>query len=428
MAGIPAAFRRPVTVLTLAAMLATGCAALAIATPQHAYAAELAGINAGAPSAPTTVKMSAKDKAFTVSWLAPTDTGSSKVVGYQIDYSTDPTFASGVKQYNVGLVSFATVSGLAEGTTYYARVAAKNASGYGAKSAIVSAQTYGVPGAPTGVRAGSGTGSVTVRWTAPVNKGGLTLGNYLVQLSTDASFATVDRQLSPLPSAVTTTFVGLSPVTQYYARVIATNSFGSSTPSATVTATTPALTPATPAAPSVTATAGTSMNVSWTAPADQGSPITGYTVQYSTDASFSSGVGVIDAAATSTSLTGLSAGATYYVRVAAVNGVGSSSFSPASSAVVADVPGRPTSLSVTSVNYNTASLAWGAPASDGGSPITGYRVIQTAGPAVNGIAVNGLGATVYGPFQPRAFYNFTVVAINAVGESVASFPAGFSLP
>lgn len=41
-----------------------------------------------------------------------------------------------------------------------------------------------------------------------------------------------------------------------------------------------------------------------------------------------------------------------------------------------DVPSAPTNLGVTDVGDGVISVAWGAPRSDGGSPITGY-VVET---------------------------------------------------
>ena len=96
--------------------------------------------------------------------------------------------------------------------------------------------------------------------------------------------------------------------------------------------------PAAPAAP--TATAGiTSATVTWTAPASNGSPITGYIVT-----PFRNGVAqtpvTFDASTTTRTLTGLTAGASYTFTVAAVNALGTGPTSPASAAVVPyTVPG-----------------------------------------------------------------------------------------
>jgi len=93
----------------------------------------------------------------------------------------------------------------------------------------------------------------------------------------------------------------------------------------------------TPAAPtSVTATGGNAQaTVSWTAPSVLAqTPITDYVVQFSSNSgsswtTFSDGT----SAATSAAVTGLTNGTAYVFRVAAVNGLGTGSYSAASSSV-----------------------------------------------------------------------------------------------
>jgi len=84
--------------------------------------------------------------------------------------------------------------------------------------------------------------------------------------------------------------------------------------------------------------------------------------------------------------------------------------------VTTTVSGAPTSVTATAGNAS-ASVAFTAPASDGGSPITGYTVTSspgnfTATGATSPINVTGL--------TNGTAYTFTVVATNAVGNSVAS--------
>ncbi|WP_220700528.1 ParB-like protein [Mycetocola lacteus] len=105
-------------------------------------------------------------------------------------------------------------------------------------------------------------------------------------------------------------------------------------------ATLPVLTaPATPAAPSVTAS-GTTATISWQAPADGGSPITGYRVQLNGDDQPARAP--IEVAGTELSVTvpNLIPG-TYSATVTAVNAIGASVASPVSDAVTIAQPTNP---------------------------------------------------------------------------------------
>jgi len=96
-----------------------------------------------------------------------------------------------------------------------------------------------------------------------------------------------------------------------------------------------------PAPTSLTATGGNAQaSLSWTAPTVLAqTPITDYTVQFSSN-SGSTWTTFTRAASTSTSatVTGLTNGTAYVFRVAAVNGVGTGSYSSASSSVTPAVP------------------------------------------------------------------------------------------
>jgi hypothetical protein len=81
------------------------------------------------------------------------------------------------------------------------------------------------------------------------------------------------------------------------------------------------------------------------------------------------------------------------------------------------VPGAPTGVTATAGN-GRAVVSWRAPASNGGSPITGYTVSATAGGA-SATTAGALSATVPGLINGNT-YTFTVTAANAAGPSLAS--------
>ena len=80
-----------------------------------------------------------------------------------------------------------------------------------------------------------------------------------------------------------------------------------------------------------------------------------------------------------TPITGLTNGTAYTFRVAAINSVGTGSQSANSNTVTpATVPGAPTIGTATPGN-GQATVTWSAPASNGGSAITGYVVTPYIG-------------------------------------------------
>jgi hypothetical protein len=93
--------------------------------------------------------------------------------------------------------------------------------------------------------------------------------------------------------------------------------------------------PSTPAAPSVSA-GDASLSVTWAAPANGGSPVTGYDVQPFAGATGGTVVSIGNV--TSTTLTGLTNGVAYTVKVRAKNALGNSAYSAASAAATPAAP------------------------------------------------------------------------------------------
>ena len=168
----------------------------------------------------------------------------------------------------------------------------------------------------------------------------------------------------------------------------------------------------------VTATAGVEQaSVSFAPPSsDGGAAITSYTVTSSPDGKTATGAG------SPLVVTGLTGGVSYTFTVTAHNAVGDSAPSAASNAVVPTAPvapGAPTGATATPSNTQ-ASVAFTAPASDGGAAITSYTVTsspdgKTATGATSPLVVTGL--------TNGTSYTFTVVAHNVAGDSAASAPS-----
>lgn len=90
------------------------------------------------------------------------------------------------------------------------------------------------------------------------------------------------------------------------------------------------------------------------------------------------------------------------------------------------VPGAPTDVVAAAVSTTEATLKWAAPANDGGSPVTNYRVEESVeGGAWSALADTSDALTTYDipDLTPGATYRFRVAAINAVGVGDFSEPS-----
>jgi hypothetical protein len=191
---------------------------------------------------------------------------------------------------------------------------------------------------------------------------------------------------------------------------------------------TPPTAPAAPAGVSATA-ADKSATVTWSAPANGGSPITSYTITpYIGSAAQTPTVITGSPPATSATVTGLTDGTSYTFTVTATNAVGTGPASAASNAVTPTAPTAPAApTGVTAAGGNAAAtVTWTAPA-NGGSPITSYTVTPyLAGVAQTAPQVSGnppATTTIVSGLTNGSAYTFTVTATNAVGTGPASAPS-----
>src|SRR5206468_1017012 len=160
------------------------------------------------------------------------------------------------------------------------------------------------------------------------------------------------------------------------------------------------------------------VGLTWTPPvSDGGSPIVGYQIYRGA----SSGTEILLDASDVASYTdgAVVNGTTYWYQVTAVTNAGEGPPSTEQSATptsIATVPGAPTGLVATPGNAQVG-LAWTAPATDGGSPITAYTATASPGGATCSTAV--LGCTITG-LTNGTTYSFTVVASNVIGPGAPS--------
>ena len=410
-------------------------AALGVVTLLFGFAAAVPaalGAPATVPGAPTGLTATPGDTTVVLAWTAPSSNGGSAIIGYNVYEGTTPGGES-TTPVNGGtpvVPTTLTVTGLTNATTYYFTVKAVNTVGTSAVSneawAIPAAT---VPGAPTSVVGTAGDLSATVTWTAPTDPGGSNITSYTVTAADGTAASRGHQTCTWTTGTLTCTLTGLTNGDSYDFTVTATNSLGTSAASTASNVVIPVVTA--PLAPTgVVATPGsTSVALSWTAPANGGSAITGYNVYEGTTPGGESTTPVNGTliTGTTTTVTGLTNATTYYFTVKAVNAVGPS---PASSEVFAipsvttAAPGAPTGVNATA-GFGSATVTWTAPASSGGSAISSYKVTAAdSTTSHNGgqtctWATGPLTCTLTGLTDGDS-YTFTVTATNSVGTGAAS--------
>jgi hypothetical protein len=307
------------------------------ATSTSATAASISFTRYSVPGAPSGVAAKPGSGQVALTWLAPASNGGTAITDYRVSvYNSTGGPATGVTGPTSRLVGSAARSysftGLSNGTAYGFKVAAVNAVGTGTASALSAAVIAGSPAAPTGVKAVSGStsttvGSLVVSFTAGASNGSAITG-FTATCTSSNGGVTGAKTGTASPLSVT----GLTTAKTYTCRVKATNARGASLASSSSAA----VIVGSPAAPTgVTAVkiASGQLKVTFTAGANNGSAITGFTA---TCTSTSGGVtGAKTGTASPLTVTGLTTTKTYTCTVKATNGRGAGLASAPSAAVTA---------------------------------------------------------------------------------------------
>lgn len=115
----------------------------------------------------------------------------------------------------------------------------------------------------------------------------------------------------------------------------------------------------------------------------------------------------------------------YNFKVAAINQVGTSLFSPTLTSFAAVVPSTPQNFIITNSGLGSVDLAWTQPQYDGGSPLSGYYVYyQKTGIDTTWTKSSLLSFALF-EYQVTSLtantqYSFKMTAANIKGESIQS--------
>ena len=279
------------------------------------------------------------------------------------------------------------------------------------------------PSAPRNLAATPGDGAVILAWAAPADPGTSAVTGYEYRHAAGTSVPAQTAWQSA-GTDLSVTVGSLVNGTEYAFEVRAVSDAGDGDPAATTA--TPVTVPVAPQ--SVSATPGDGqVTLTWEAPADDGgSAVTGYEYRHAQGGTVPAQTAWQSAGTSLTATVGsLANGTQYAFEVRAVNDVGEGDAAAvtATPAVQPTAPSAPQNLVATSADGQVV-LVWEAPASNGGSAVTGYEYRHAEGTSVPAetawqSAGTSLTATV-GSLANGTQYAFEIRAVNAAGEGDAA--------
>ena len=396
------------------------------------------------PTAPRNLRAEPGDTQVTLQWTAPLSDGGKVIEEYQYQQKTGNS-AYGSWTTITGSDDTTTghdVTGLTNGTSYSFKVRARNSVGEGPESNEVTVIPVTGPTAPTGLTATPAPDAtpqlaITLTWTAPTDDGGSAIRSHQYRYSRNSgsfgSWTTIPNSSATGANATSFTVRGLSAVdnmfTTFQFQVRAVNANANGSESNTVGTFIDV-----PFGPvNLEGTAGDRrVELTWDTPDNGGSKILKY--QYAvTDLHTNTEIIPIhtdipgsNGDTTSFTVTGLTNGVLYDIRVNAVNTVGPGTLNLIQGAAPATFPTAPRNLRA-EAGDTQVTLRWTAPLYNGGYDVSGYEYQQKTGTGNFGSWMDITGAddtttehTVTGLTNGTS-YSFKVRAKNLIaGEGPAS--------
>ena len=393
-----------------------------------AYTEALRGTPFTEAGAPLSVMAVVGDRQLRIDWKKPVSDGGLPLAGYTVSWS--PANEGGANRAEVAATATTyTILRLRNGATYTARVRAfaeKDGERIlGLEARAFSATPNTLPGAPQSPALEAGDQQLRVTWTAPADNGGAAVRAYHLRWKSPADAAYATDNIAA--GSTTYTIRGLRNGGTYEVQIAAENRAGLS-PYTDALFGVPYARPGPPQSVAVTP-GDKQLRIDWKQPdSDGGFPVIGYRVSWQPPDGYGlTSTTPAGASNTTYTLNRLTNGTTYHVRVETLvikdGGPLFSEVVAAPPAVPHTVPDAPQSLAITPGD-SELKVAWKMPASDGGAPVTTYRLrwnpadaSDFAGSEVRLISASGgddFAQTISG-LTNGAAYSVEVTAKNRAG-------------
>jgi titin len=318
--------------------------------------------------------------------------------------------------------------GLSPNTEYFYRIRAYNNGGSSSYSNVVRVTTaQSLPNDPSDLQAiPVSTQQINLSWKDNSN---IETG-YSIERSIDGATFTVVQTVGE--DVTTFQNSGLSSGTQFYYRVRAYNSAGSSSYSNTVNVSTEQTLPNAPSGLSVTPVSSQQIDLAWT---DNSSNENGFSIERSKDGVSFVEIQTVLTDVTSFQNTGLTPNTQYYYRVRAFNNVGNSVYTNVVNTTTSQsIPDAPGELTVVSTSPQEIDLVW----SDNSSTETGFKIerslngttfneIQTVGTGVTSFQNTGLTANTQYYYRVRAYNSLGNSSYSNIVNALTVYQASSSL-
>lgn len=357
------------------------------------------------PAAPDNLIAVYGDSKVDLSWDTPSDDGGFSIVEYRIYRNGILIGTSTTNTFND--------TGLTNGDNYTYYVTAVTSVGEGIQSLSISSTPKTVAQTPTGFTASYGDSYVSLSWNVPSSNGGTNIIGY--NIYRDGGFLIQSPINNYTDSSVLN---GMS----YLYIISAVNSEGESGNSISISVT-PRAVPSTPLNFEVVLYNANNAYLSWDLPTnDGGNTIALYRVYRASDNQ--DFISLANISAVEYNDTNLELGVKYRYIVAAVNVEGMGLLTQEIEIIAQTKPDAPI-LELMESGDKIVSFWWTEPISDGGSPITDYKIFRSTSPVSTYSEPFATVSSKIHIYNDRSvengvIYYYVVSAVNEIGESPIS--------